>query len=810
LHDIGRLEGMTYLVMEYLEGETLAARLERGPLPLEQVFRYAIEIAGALDKAHRQGVTHRDLKPSNIMLTKSGAKLLDFGLAKLNPKAQPSSSVSALPTNVAMTGEGMILGTLQYMAPEQVEGQEADARTDIFALGTIIYEMTTGKKTFEGKSQAGLIAAILERDPSPISSIQPMTPAQLDHVVNRCLAKDPDLRWQAASDVQHELKWISQSAGQPQPDVSQSQEAVSPSRARIAVPVWLVLVIAGLVGLTVWMLKPVGNADKSDVVRLSVALPTGEAIAFSAGPPLAISSDGTQIVYVTDERLYLRAMDSLDARPLAGTEGAIAPFFSPDGQWIGFFAERKLKKVSLIGGAPQILCEAGFGEGGSWGTDGMIYFSPSNIGGIYRVSSSGGTPEELTKLDRGKGEISHRWPQILPGNKAILFTTWTGPGSDEKSLDILILQSREKRRISSGSTGRYVSAGYIVYTHAGSLMALPFELSRLAATTTSPLPLNIEVNELGEGAAYGVSDSGVLGYLSGSQQFERRLVWVDHHGAIEPLTAPLRGYENVSISPDGKFAAVQLQGPTVSIWIYDFARTTLTPFTKDGASQAPLWSPDGKHIAYRGTRSGFRNIYWKASDGTGDEERLSVSEAVNTPVSWSPDGKWLVFAQNYGSAGDTWIMPIDGDRKPQLLQKNANATHFSPDGHWIAYEGSDSGHTEIYVQPFQGPGGRIQISTEGGIEPVWSRDGRELFYMNGDKTMAVDVQTKPAFSAGSPRVLFRGRYQESPNSVSAYDISLDGKQLLKIQPTSPDQARSQINVVINWFEELKRMTAGKR
>jgi len=340
------------------------------------------------------------------------------------------------------------------------------------------------------------------------------------------------------------------------------------------------------------------------------------------------------------------------------------------------------------------------------------------------------------------------------------------------------------------------------------LMALPFDLSRLEAATSGPVPLNIQVNELGEGAGFAVSDSGVLAYLSGDRQFERRIVWVDRKGNIEPLQAPLRGYENVSISPDGKFAAVQAAGPSITISIFDFARSTLTPLTSTGSSQAPLWTPDGKRIVYRATRAGFRNMYWKAADGSGEEERLTMpSEATQTPLAFSPDGKWLMYVEvSPSSYSDVFIMSMD-DRKPQLFEKQAGAAHFSPDGHWIAYHSTLSGREEVFVRPFQGPGRKTQISTDGGMEPVWSRDGKELFYINGDKTIAVDVQTRPDFSAGTPHLLFTGRYLPSPNYISGYDIAPDGKRFLKIQPTNSEQVATQINVVINWFRELQELAS---
>jgi eukaryotic-like serine/threonine-protein kinase len=807
LHDIGHHEGAAYLVMEYLDGGTLADRIARGPLPLNQTLKYAIEIADALDKAHRLGVTHRDLKPSNIMLTKSGAKLVDFGLAKLKQEVHPaSSSLSGLPTNAPMTGEGMILGTLQYMAPEQLEGKDADARTDIFALGAVIYEMLTGRRAFESKSQASLIAAILEHDPLPISTSQPMLPRQLDHIVMRCLAKEPDRRWQTASDLQYELQWVLENPGQPDSVGAETKQVRK--RGLPAIPIWMALGVAAIVGFAVFVLKPSPQNRQASVIRLTVSLPPGEQVAYNGGPPVEISSRGDQIVYVSGERLYLRNMSSLEAKSLEGTEGASSPFFSPDGQWVAFFAQGKLKKTSLLGGTPQTLSDAPYGSGGTWASDGTIYFSPSNISGISKVASAGGTSQAVTTLDRGKGEVSHRWPQILPGNKAILFTTWTGPGWDEKIVELLILGSGERRVVvRGGSTGRYVSAGYIVYAQGGNLMAVPFDVSSLQVTGSGPLPLNVQINELGEGAAYAVSDAGVFCYLSGDQQFERRLAWVDRKGNVEALPAPLKGYENASISPDGKFAAVQTNGPMFSIWIYDFSRTTLTPFTSKGSSQAAAWTPDGKHIAYRGTRSGFRNVYWKASDGTGEEERLTTADTVQTPVSWSPDGKRLVFTDNNPLTGsDAWVLSLDGDRKSAVFEKNATAPRFSPDGRWIVYSSEVSGRPEIYVRPFQSPGGKTQVSTGGGTEPVWSRDGKELFYLNGDKTMAVDVTTQPSFSAGTPHALFAGHYLPSPNNVSGYDVAPDGKHFLKVQATRSEQV-SQINVVINWFEELKRLTA---
>src|SRR2546426_1271320 len=719
LYDVGRDDDMDYLVMEYVDGQTLAHRLERGPLPLHEVLKYATQIADALDRAHRQGVTHRDLKPSNIMLTKSEAKLLDFGLAKLKQNARSSNALSSIPTNAGVTAEGTILGTLQYMAPEQFEGIEADARTDIFAFGAVLYEMTTGKKAFEGESQASVIAAILDRDPPPISTLQPMTPPQLDHVVGRCLTKPADDRWQTASDLGHELTWIAENVSRGR--LGETPEVVAhDKRGRQSIS-WsaaaLIAVIVGLIGgISVWMLKSGTPMTEPAVVRLAVTLPPGEQA--TAGTPMAVSANGRQLAYISKNQLFLRTLNSLGAKAIALTEGAQATFFSPNGQWIGFFAQGKLRKVSVTGGISQTLSDAIFGVGGSWGTDDTIYFAPSSISPIWKIPASGGSPQQVTTLERSKGEVSHRWPQILPGGKALLFTTWTGPGWDERHLHLQILETGERRVLAQGaSTGRYVSSGHLVYSHAETLLALPFDLARLQAPASPPVPLELQVREVSQGAEFALSDDGVLAYVSGNPQgYVRRLVWVDRKGIIEPLPAPPRAYDDPALSPDGRQAAVAITAGTSGIWIYDFSRATLTPLTTMGSAQAPFWTPDGKRIVYRETRSGFRNLFWKPADGSGEEERLTTSENLHTVGSFTPDGKWLAFReQNPVTNDDIWLMPLDGDRKPQVFLKTPfgeSNPRFSPDGHWLAYTSNESGRNEVYVRRFPDPRGKWQISTE--------------------------------------------------------------------------------------------------
>jgi serine/threonine protein kinase/Tol biopolymer transport system component len=821
VYDVGVQQGTAFLVMEYLDGETLAERLTKGALPLADALRIAIQIADALSTAHRRGIIHRDLKPGNVMQTKAGAKLLDFGLAKTGAPVVAGAGGSMVPTTPPhLTAQGTILGTFQYMAPEQLEGHEADARTDVFAFGAVVYEMVTGTKAFEGKSQASLMAAILERDPPLLSTIQPLTPPALDHVVQTCLAKDPDDRWQTAREVLRELTWTA----------DRLAHGLEGRDAQLASPRWrrpVPLVAAGLVGAvaalvasaSVWMMRPTASPASSGVARLTIALPSGDqVVTLKAGgglqtPALALSPDGRLLVYVGirdgRQQLYVRSLDSLESRPITGTDGATNPFFSPDGQWVGFFAQGKLRKVSVIAGAVQVLCEASIAMGGSWGPDNSIYFAATNISGLSKVSASGGTAEAITKLDRSKGEVSHRWPQVLPGGKALLFTVWTGPGSDEREIDAQSLDSGQRHvLVRGGDTGRYVPTGHLVYARADAdaLMAVPMDLARLEVSG-APATLPEEVLSWGEGAQYAVSDVGILLFLPGNaQRFERRLVWVDRKGTVEPLPAPARPYNNPAISPDGRRAVVDIEGGTWGTWIYDFSRTTLTPLSTRGSSQAPIWTPDGKRVAYRGTRTGFRNVFWKAVDSASEEERLTTKEGTSqTPGSFSSDGNWLAFSElSQATGADIWVLRMDDHTsQPFLATRFAEGNpRFSPDGRWLAYVSDESGRPEIYVQPFPATGDKWPISTDGGTEPVWSRTGRELFYVNGDTLMAVDITTQPTFAARSPRLLFQGRYGLSPTASSGYDVSPDGQRFLRVQATRPEPPATQINVVMNWFTEL--------
>jgi Tol biopolymer transport system component/predicted Ser/Thr protein kinase len=808
LYDIGHQDGTDFLVMEHLEGETLAQRLLKGPLPLDQVLQYAIEIADALDKAHRKGVTHRDLKPGNIMLTKAGAKLLDFGLAKLKQEASPAAALSALPTITAkdaITAEGTILGTLQYMAPEQVEGKEADARTDIFAFGAVVYEMATGKRAFEGKTSASVMAKILETDPAPMSSLQPMTPPALDRVVRKCMAKEPDQRWQTASDLCGELKWVAEGSTQSAKPVSTIADRRGLLQRWVLISGLACLIVAAIAGFVGWNLKP---APPRPVTRTVINLPPGDQLAGLDYPAIALSPNGAQLAYVATrdgiQQIYLRAMDSLESRSVPGTEGAVSPFFSPDGQWLGFFADRKLKKVSVSGGAALTLSDVGTPRGASWGSHGMIVFSDGSSTVLRQISDGGGAAHPVTSR-----EVVQRWPEFLPGGNAVLFAEGFITNS---SVAVQFIATRERQGLVPGGTfPRYAPSGHLVYSQGGNLMAVPFDPRRMKITGAA-VPVVEGVESRVSGATqYSISATGLLAYIPGGVQgAQRRLVWVSRNGAEQPLAAPVRAYESPRLSPDGRRLAVSAEG---QIWLYDFSREILTRFTFEGTSNnRPVWTPDGKRIAFYSNKEGLLNIFWQKADGSGGLERLTSSENTQVPHSWSPDGQLLAI-QNIDPSDvglDIWIMRLS-DRKAQPFLRTPFrklTPRFSPDGHWLAYQSDQSGRDEIYVLPYPGPGGQRQVSTEGGTEPVWNPSGRELFYRNGDKMMAVAINTQPSFSVGKPQVLFERPYASVLVQVPNYDVSPDGQRFLMIKES--EQVRhpaTQINVVLNWTEELKHIVS---
>ena len=696
LYDVGDHDGTAFLVMELLEGETLAERLQKGALPLLQALTVAIEVASALDAAHRAGIVHRDLKPGNVMLTKSGAKLLDFGLAKTNAAVATGSGTMAATTPPNITAQGMILGTFQYMAPEQIDGLEADARTDIFAFGCVLFEMLTGKTAFEGKTRASLLGAIMHAEPPPVSHVQPVAPASLNRIVATCLAKDPDARWQSVVDLRRELQWI-KAAG---PDADTATTAAG----RRALPGWRLAtaavlfagVAAVMTGAAVWSIRP---SSATAVSRTAVALTLDNHITDGAdAAPVALSRDGSQLAFKAGGQLYLRSLDSFEAKPIPGTVGASAPFFSPDGHWLGFFANSKLQKVSIHGGAPVALYETVGGPNfATWGSGGVIMFSPAGGSrGLLRVPDSGGVAQPVI-TPGGTKDVAYRWPEIMPDGNAVVFTAISGTGS---AIVAHMLKTGERRiLIPGGADARYVSSGYLVYMNAGSLMAVPFDSRRLqVAGAPIPVVQGIAYTESGAGL-FSVSANGSLVYVKGGlEQRTRRFVWVDRTGRAEPLAAPPRDYSQFSLSPDGGRIAVLLPtGTRNDIWTYDVARNSFTRLTFDSNNSFPIWTPDGKRVTYQSNKGGSPSVFQKPADGNGPEEPLPLSE--NTfPNAWSPDGKELVFNRNVsGNSTDLWVRPAEGFSKARpFLQTPATEqqARVSRNGRWIAYLLPQSGEDD--------------------------------------------------------------------------------------------------------------------
>jgi serine/threonine protein kinase/Tol biopolymer transport system component len=818
LHDVGHQDGIDYLVMEYVEGETLASRLAKGPLPLDQVLRYAIEIADALDKAHRKGITHRDLKPSNIMLTKSGPKLLDFGLAKLGEDAAPTGSLSQLSTGKdPITAQGTILGTLQYMAPEQLEGKDADARTDIFAFGVLVYEMATGKKAFEGKSQASLIAKILETDPPPISSLQPMTPPTLDRVVRTCLAKDPDDRWQTAADVTKQLKWIAEGGSQtgilmPVATYRKTREALIAAVATIAV-------VAALVLAFLYFRRVPQDAQ---TMRFFVSPPETWSLArqlTSTGAPsapLAVSPDGHQIAFAAtspDGRtlLWVRSLEALTAHALTGTEDALRPFWSPDSRFLGFFADGKLKKIEVSGGPAITLCDASGGGGGAWSRDGVLVFSPRPYSGLQKVAASGGVPTPATKLSQG--DIAHIRPSFFPDGRHFLYRA-TVSGSTGGPIYLASLDSADRKLLlNADSTNVLYSQGHLLFLRDTTLMAQPFDVRRLVLTGDAfPIAEQIQTQSATPYGVFSASENGVLAFQTGhAAAGSQQLVWFDRTGKKIGVLGNPAVSSDLELSPDGKRASVSIPGQagnTRDIWLYDVARGLPTRFTFGTAiAFASIWSPDGSRIVFESSRKGHYDLYQKPVNGTGTEEVLLEDNLDKVPVSWSPDGRFILYVTLGGApkGDDLLVLPLSGDRKPfPFLNTEFNEVNgrFSPDGRWVVYQSDESGKFEVYVAPFPGPGEKTQISTTGGIQPRWRHDGTEIFYLAPDiKLMATTVNGKGSrFEVGAVKPLF----ETSINAVrNSYDVSADGQRFLV--NTAPEQALSApITIVLNWTAGLKK------
>lgn len=818
------------LVMEFVDGPTLAERIEKGLLPLDETLPMAKQIAEALEYAHERSIIHRDLKPSNVKITPNGtAKVLDFGLAKALEDDFSATDISTSPTlSHAATQAGILLGTAAYMSPEQARGKKVDRRADIWSFGAVLYEMLTGKPAFTGETISDTLAAVIRAEPD-WSVLPGNVPASIVQLVRRCLTKDPTQRLRDIGEARVALD--AAISGTPEDILAPAVAAVQPQ------PLWrraLPWAIAGIaMALAIGFSSPYWRASQPEphrVMQLSLTLPEPLAGVFDPNPgsPFALSPDGSQIVFVASvvgkpQQLYLRPLDQQTATPIPNTENATQPFFSPDGQSVGFFALGKMRKVSLHGGPATLLSDAPTPHGASWALDDTIIYAPNFGSGLLRISSAGGTPQTLTRPNPKEQEISHRWPQVLPGGGYVLFTIQVGSAAtyDDARIAVLSLQTGKWRTLlQGGSYARYVASGHMVYAHAGSLVAVTFDLSR-SEVSGSPVPVQegvVTTALTSGGAEYDVTQSGLLAFVPGNAKPPvRSLVWVDRVGLAKTLPAPPRVYSSPSLSPDGKQLAIQINDNGVlAIWIYEFARNTFTRLTfGPGNSTSPLWTPDGRRVIYntRITSPSFRS---KLADGSGREETLFGKEFDDpgvTPYAVSPDGKALLFGA-YGPAGKQAIqsLSLDGSDKIQpFLQapSNLSGAHFSPDGHWVTYSTDESGRREVCVQPFPIASGTWMISTEGGQYSRWAHNGREIFFFSGgDQLMSVDVETQPAFKAGTPRALFQTTgYLGAGN----YDVAPDGQHFLMIKQDDVLTNPKELSVILNWSEDLKqRVLPGKK
>ena len=831
LYDVGQAPGaqpgsaIHFLVMEYVDGETLAARLSRGALAFDQALRTGIAIAEALDVAHRAGIVHRDLKPGNIMLSKTGVKLLDFGLAKTSGPAISGVELSdpgagpAMTMTAPLTAQGTIMGTFQYMAPEQIEGGGADARTDIFAFGAIVHEMLTGKKAFEAKSQASLLAAILERNPPPLSTLQPLAPPELDHIVARCLAKDPEERWQSAGDLMRELRWAGNGG---RPAGTRAPGAVGSRPLHVAwLAAGLALVTAAILGA---MLLRMPADPVPAVVRSAVPAPRGAVFQFvgdSAGP-VVIAPDGRSLAFVAADpqgttHVMVHSLETAADRTLPDTEGATFPFWSPNSRSIAFFMSSRLKRVNIIDGSVQTICEAAQGRGGSWSKDDVIVFEPDYQTGIYRVAASGGKPTQVTTIDTAR-QTSHRWPYFLPDGRHFLYLAIRHGGTrEENALYVASLDGRENRQLLQTRANAVAVPGWLLFLREDrTLLAQPFDDKRAALMgDATPIASNVEYDPATWRAVFDASPTGLLTYETGEMGSNSNLLWIDRSGKRTPAIEGSMLFSDARLSPDGRRAALNIGDPG-DIWTVDLQRGGRTRLTFDAAmpEASPVWSRDGEWVAFGRVDLSvkrYAQIARRRASGLGEEEVLYERKTAGGqmyPVDWSPDGRLLMCAEgapDRSSGGHLWLIPLSGDRRAIPFLNTAQREYdgqFSPDGRWIAYVSEENGPRHVYVAGFsadapeKGPISKRQVSTAPGFLPRWRADGRELYYLGVDnRMMAAAVSTRSGvFSVESVRPLFSVNAQLSGG---AYDVSPDGQRFLV--NTLSDQEQAPISLVVNWL-----------
>jgi len=812
IYGLEEAEGKRFLVLELVEGETLAQRLSKGPLPIEEALEVCRQIADGLEAAHEKGVIHRDLKPGNVMITaEEKVKILDFGLAKALADETPSGDASQSPTLTdAMTQRGMILGTAAYMSPEQAKGKAVDKRADIWAFGCILYECLTGKRAFEGETVTETLAAILRGDPG-WEVLPATTPSSIRMLLGRCLNKDPKHRTHDTADIRIELE---EAIENPRELASATVKLSSRwSWSRVVPWLLVVLLVVAVVFISQYHLRNVSPTSEN-VIRFGIALPNDLKL---FGSPVRSPNESCLALIAKEgstSKLYIRFLKRSEAVPLEGTEGVGSlPFFSPDGKWIAFITERELKKVSLSGGSPQVLCQASFGCG-TWGADGKIIYTPSYSSGLWRIPDSGGDPEKLTEPERSRGELGHWWPQLLPDGDTILFTNYSTP-FDHCSIAVYSLKTKEQKVIvESAMFGRYLPTGHIIYARSEMLLAAPFDLQRLEVTGPAAQVLDdVAVDFPAAMARVSISENGMLAYIHASSAYHKsNLVHIDRKGNIKTITDVQQSYGTPKLSPDGHRIAVTVfeSGRASDVWTYDLERGNFTRITFGTASEDnPIWTHDGSRIIFKSERPQY-DLYWKAADGTGTEEPLVTSPFDKVADAVSSDGKILIYSEdNPETASDIWVLSMEGERKPEPWLRtsfNEYGSALSPDGNWLAYVSDESRRSEVYIQRFPDHGDRIQVSVEGGDMPLWAPNSRELFFRSGDRIMAVPLTLGEKLKSEKPTKLFD--FDVSDERASTFDISSDGNWFIGVQ-RDPMTRPVEVEVVLNWFEELKQKAPAK-
>jgi serine/threonine-protein kinase len=811
--------GATALVMELVPGETLADRIQRGPIPVEEAAQIALQIAQALEEAHEHGIIHRDLKPANIKITPDGkVKVLDFGLAKaIEGGSSKTIDLTHSPTiSLAATQAGVILGTAGYMSPEQAAAQKTDRRADIWAFGVVFLEMLSGKRAFTGETVSHVLAAVLHGSPD-LSGVPATVPPRLQELLKRCLSKDVKTRLQAIGDARVVLQeYVNNPASFIEAPKAAPLAEPAPRRRAALLP-WLIaaVAIAAAAGATLWAFRSGASAPKRPVrMRVEAA---SEAFFQGVGSSVAISPDGQRLAMVIgagdERRLNLREFNQLTNTVLPGTEAAYHPFFSPDGQWIGFVSPNELKKISISGGTPLTLAKVARARGASWGESDVIVFSESPSSGLFKIPATGGEPQPLTTIDAAQKEFSHRWPQVLPGGRQVLFTVLTTDEAGTGRLELVDLETGARRIVHHGGDfGRYLRSGHLVYVNEGTLFAAPFDLGRGEFTRT-PAPV-VQGVLSGGGAHFAVSDTGTLVYLEGQAGTPRyELVLSDRRGAVTPFMGERQTYVEPRFSPDGRRLAVEIiTGSSSDSWVYDIERGTATRLTfGDGPDSAPQWSPDGASIVWAAERDDGVNLYRRSSDGSGEETALTKGGEAKFASSWSPDGRFILMTQVSSQTGnDILMLDTNGGVEPQpYLATPASEAEgaFSPDGRWVAYQSSESGREEVYVRPFPMRGGKWQISVDGGSHPRWRRNGKEIYYRRENAVMVVPVDVSgEALHAGTAQKVFDGPFLQATlggNTYADYDVSPDGQSFAMLRGEGGQVVADHMVVVLDWFDELR-------